>query len=244
MSTTWKRWAASIVDLVFPRNCQFCATPLAESERGVICAPCLATARMIEPPFCQRCSLPFDGAISEPFVCGYCHNLHFHFERAVCACRAEGIVRDSIHRFKYNRAMYFGPHLANWLVAAARQWVDWQTVDAIVPVPLHPRKKRHREFNQAEYLAAALGRSLAVPVWRGNLRRIKDTQTQTALDAAARRENLRNAFAVRRPEAFAGKQLVLVDDGFTTGATLDSCARLLRRAGAARVIALTVARGV
>jgi ComF family protein len=117
-------------------------------------------------------------------------------------------------------------------------------VDAIVPVPLHPRKKRHREFNQAEYLADALGREFHRPVRRRNLRRVKDTQTQTALDAEERRANLRDAFALRNAKEIAGKRLALVDDVFTTGATLDSCAKLLRRGGAANVIALAVARGV
>ena len=140
--------------------------------------------------------------------------------------------------------MYLGPHLADWLVGAARRWIDWREVDAIVPVPLHPRKQRHREFNQADYLADALGRTFAVASLKGNVRRVKDTFTQTKLDAEARARNLRGAFAVRDPAAFKGKRLVLVDDVFTTGATLNSCAKGLRSAGAKDVIALAVARGV
>ncbi len=179
----------------------------------------------------------------------------------MCACRAEGVVRDCILRFKYNREMYFGPHLVDWLVGAAQRWIDWTAVDAIVPVPLHPRKERHREFNQAEYLADALSRALGsrdetvaagfsprpalnVPVLKGNVRRVKDTGTQTKLDAEARARNLRDAFAVRDKTVFTGKRLVLLDDVFTTGATLNSCAKVLRSAGAREVVALTVARGV
>jgi ComF family protein len=237
-------WACRAVDLVYPRNCQFCATPLSEADRGVVCASCLGTVRWIEPPFCQQCASPFSGKVADTFVCGYCQDLRFSFERAVCACRAEGIVRDSIHRFKYKREMYFGPHLADWLLHAARQWIEWGEVDAIVPVPLHPRKKREREFNQAEYLADALSRAFGVGVLTGQLRRVKDTVTQTALDAEERAANLRGAFAVRRAGMFAGHRLVLVDDVFTTGATMDSCAKVLRVAGAQRVIALAVARGV
>ena len=189
--------------------------------------------------------MPFAGTITgETFVCGYCQDLRFHFSRTVCACRAEGVVRDCILRFKYNREMYFGPHLVDWLVVAAQRWIDWNEVDAIVPVPLHPRKLRHREFNQAEYLATALGRALKVPVLRRNLRRVKDTTTQTALDAEARARNLRDAFVVRNESAIAGKRLVLLDDVFTTGATMNSCAKALRKSGAKDVIALTVARGV
>lgn len=237
-------WLQRAVDLIYPRNCRFCETPLAESEAGVICASCLATAKLIEPPFCERCALPFHGAVTDRFTCGYCKDLKFHFSRAVSACRAEGIVRESIHRFKYNREMYYGPHLVAWLLAAAKRWIDWTKVDAIVPVPLYPRKQRLREFNQAEYLAAKLSRALNVPIRSRKLRRVKETVTQTTLDAKARAANLRDAFAVRRAEVFAGRRLVLVDDVFTTGATIDSCAKVLRIAGAEDVVALTVARGV
>ena len=153
-------------------------------------------------------------------------------------------MRDCILRFKYQREMYFGPHLVDWLQVAARRWIDWREVDAIVPVPLHPRKQRHREFNQAEYLADALGKALSVPVVKRRLRRVKDTSTQTKLGAEARARNMRGAFAVRDQTCFDGKRLVLLDDVFTTGATLDSCAKALRSAGAREVVALAVARGV
>ncbi len=177
-------------------------------------------------------------------MCGYCQDLRFNFSRAVASCRAEGVVRDSILRFKYNREMYFGPHLVDWLQVSARRWIDWREVDAIVPVPLHPRKQRQREFNQAEYLAKALGKSLNIPVAKRSLRRVKDTPTQTKLSAEDRARNMRGAFVVRNESVFKGKRLVLLDDVFTTGATLDSCAKVLRGAGAQNVIALAVARGV
>lgn len=140
--------------------------------------------------------------------------------------------------------MYFGFHLVNWLHTAALRWIDWREIDAIVPVPLHPRKLRQREFNQAEYLAAGLSKVVNVPVLKRNLRRVKDTPTQTKLDAEARMKNLRDAFAVRDETAFKGKRLVILDDVFTTGATMDSCARTMKSAGAREVIALAVARGV
>jgi ComF family protein len=239
-----RSWTNRIIDLVYPRNCRFCLGPLQETEPGVICTGCLGTAKVIEPPFCQRCALPFAGKMTEEFVCGYCKDLKFHFSRAVAGCRAEGIVRDSIHRFKYNREMYYEPHLTSWLVAAAQRWIDWSKVDTIVPVPLHPRKQRSREFNQAELLARALAKQVGVPAVCKQLRRVKETVTQTALDAKARRDNLKDAFAIKEGASFQGRRVVLVDDVFTTGATLDSCARILRVNGAEDVIALAVARGV
>jgi ComF family protein len=210
----------------------------------VICPPCLALAKPVEPPFCRRCAQPFDGKLDEQVECGYCQNLKFHFSRAYAACRAEGLVRDCIHHLKYNRQMYYLPHLADWLTAAGKRWVDWTQVDAIVPVPLHPVKERSREFNQAALLAWELSRSVGRPVLAESVRRVKDTQTQTRLDAKARRDNLRGAFASRDDGLLAGKRVVLVDDVFTTGATLDACASIIISSGATDVIALTVARGV
>jgi ComF family protein len=170
--------------------------------------------------------------------------LKFHFHRTISAFRAEGVVRESIHRFKYNREMYFGAHLANWITDVATRSLDWSEIDAIVPVPLFPRKQRSREFNQAAYLAVAVSRSSGVPLIDGKLRRVKETVTQTALNAKERAANLRGAFAVKTPEAFDSKRLALVDDVFTTGATLDGCAKVLLQSGAREVTALTVARGV
>jgi ComF family protein len=230
-------------DLLYPRNCQFCSVPLAGQERGVICAGCLETVKWIEPPCCSRCALPFVGAVTGTFECGYCQDLDLHFSRAVSACVARGVVLDAIHHFKYHRRMYFGPHLAEWMVTAGRERLDWSTVDGVVPVPLHPRKKRERGFKQAEYLAKAAGQAFGKPVWRRALRRVHDTKTQTRLDAQERRENLRGAFTVRDSGSVAEKRIVLVDDVFTTGATLDACARVLRHAGAREVWVLTVARG-
>lgn len=231
------------LDLIYPRNCQFCTGALREQERGVICPSCLALAKRIAPPFCRRCALPFAGQLDAQIECGYCQDLTFHFACAVAACRAEGLVRDCIHRFKYKRELYYGFHLAGWLIAAGREHIDWSAVDAIVPVPLHPRKQRDREFNQAELLARSLSREFGKPVITNGVRRVKETLTQTKLDAAARRANLRAAFAAGRGPV-TGLRLVLVDDVFTTGATLDSCASLLCSQGAAAVLALTVARGI
>jgi ComF family protein len=236
-------WVRRAVDLVYPRNCRACATPLAEDEPGVICPACLAGAKRIAAPCCRRCALPFAGKLDELIECGYCKDLQFHFSRAVAACRAEGIVRDCIHRFKYNREMYYEGHLAGWLVAGAREWLSPDAVDVVVPVPLHPLKERAREFNQAERLARHLGRALAKPVIANCVRRVKVTATQTRLDAHARRDNLRQAFAAGRGR-ITGLRVLLVDDVFTTGATLDSCASLLHNEGAIDVIAITVARGV
>ena len=116
--------------------------------------------------------------------------------------------------------------------------------DVIIPVPLHPARLRTREFNQSLLLADQLGRNLSRPVSATNLIRTALTDPQTALSRQARLRNLRNAFTIRRPHDLAGKRILLVDDVFTTGTTLNECAKTLRKAGSGQVFALTLARTV
>jgi ComF family protein len=116
--------------------------------------------------------------------------------------------------------------------------------DVIIPVPLHPARLRTREFNQSLLLADQLGRHLSRPVSATNLVRTAATEPQTALSRQARLRNLRNAFTIRRPHDLAGKRILLVDDVFTTGTTLNECAKALRKSGSGQVFALTLARTV
>ncbi|MCX7915382.1 MAG: ComF family protein [Verrucomicrobiae bacterium] len=235
----------TLIGLIWPRACLVCDHPIeATNHAAALCVACQQQIPWIEPPFCERCGLPFAGAMNEPFQCEHCRSLTFHFRYAVAAVRAEGVPRQAIHRLKYERRWMIGPVLAEWLIKAARTWVDWNEVDGIVPIPLHPRKKKIRQFNQAEWLADALSQVVARPVIRDAVVRVRDTPTQTLLGREARARNLRDAFAVRKPKAVAGQRLVLVDDVFTTGVTMDACAKVLRDAQAADVVALTVARGV
>jgi ComF family protein len=117
-------------------------------------------------------------------------------------------------------------------------------VDVVIPIPLHPSRLRAREFNQSLLLADQLSQHLALPVSATNLVRITATDPQTALTRQARLQNLRKAFEVRRPQSLAGKRILLVDDVFTTGTTLNECAKTLRKAGSGPVFALTLARTI
>jgi ComF family protein len=149
-----------------------------------------------------------------------------------------------IHRYKYQRALWFEPFLAELLIQAARPALRGQNRDVIVPVPLHPAKQRQREFNQAERLARRLGAATQIPVNRRLLRRVVPTRTQTLLSRPERLANVRNAFAMRDGQRLNGERIVLLDDVFTTGATTSACAKVLMAAGAGEVCVWTLARGV
>jgi ComF family protein len=151
-------------------------------------------------------------------------------------------LRVVIHELKFRGRRRAASQLAHRLDRESRVREVLGGADVLVPVPLHPRRHRERGFNQAELLAAELGRRAAVPLAAGALVRRTDTASQSGLTAARRRDNVAGAFAVRHRSRIAGRVVVLVDDVYTTGATARSCARALRAAGAREVRLLTVAR--
>lgn len=157
--------------------------------------------------------------------------------------QSRGIVRDLIHRFKYGGEVWVGALLADFLTQGLRDpRLKGRSFDAVVPVPLHPLRRREREFNQAEVLSRELARKNNLAFCEA-LERLRYTVTQTHFDRRRRMQNLRGAFGLRRNASVQGKDLLLVDDVLTTGSTLDECARVLLTAGARSVRALTVARG-
>jgi ComF family protein len=163
--------------------------------------------------------------------------------RASAAGIFDGPLRDAILKLKYGRRKPLAGPLGELLAAHIRKQPFWpETFDAVVPVPLHPDRERERGFNQAEMFALAVGQELALPAIDCVLIRNRKTKTQTTLSAAKRRENVKNAFAIRDSQSIQGKTLLLVDDVITTLATCDECARMLLEAGARAVYAVALAR--
>ena len=239
------RWvkasAAVFLDLLYPAVCVNCDCPVESGES--LCTDCRESASRIEAPFCATCSQPFDGEIDGPFSCANCQDRSFAFECAVSAYRSRGVVRELIHRFKYDKQFHLRRPLSSLLLKAMDdERIRSRPADALVPVPLHPRRRRDRGFNQAEALCRLLSREVSLPVWTA-LRRVRFTETQTHFAREERKRNLHDAFAMRARWPVAGRHLLLVDDVFTTGSTVNECALVLRRAGAASVRVLTVARG-
>jgi competence protein ComFC len=228
----------------YPEVCALCKTEPATADEGFVGAECCRQVRFIRPPFCGRCGLPFDGDLTAPFECSNCRELKLYFSSARSAAVARTVVLEAIHHFKYSRALWFENFLAGLLIAETAPVLRGQKGSFIVPVPLHPLKKREREFNQAAVLAARLGRATAIPVNEKILARVKPTETQTHLRREERSANMRGAFAVRDGVKLNGERIILVDDVFTTGATTNECARALRAAGAGDVCVWTVARGL
>ncbi|HOC56853.1 MAG TPA: ComF family protein [Verrucomicrobiota bacterium] len=237
-------WLDGGLALVYPEVCQVCGGARARPADGYVCEGCQADVRFIEPPFCDRCGRPFEGDITVPFECANCREMEWHFHSARSAVVLRDPVLEVICRYKYDRALWFEPFLADLLIRAAGPALGAQGPDIIVPVPLHPTKRREREFNQAERLAKRLGAAMRIPVNKRLLRRVLPTRTQTQLSRQERLANVLNAFAARDGVELNGERVVLLDDVFTTGATTNACAKALIGAGAGEVWVWTVARGV
>lgn len=196
---------------------------------------------------CRVCGEPYRGA-GRDHDCPICRRRRRRFDRArACLLYERGPASNDsplvrvLHDYKYQRDVTLAPLLADLLIDRAPLPVDH---DVIVPVPLHRDRLRWRGFNQAHLLARRLGRRCGVPVDPFLLVRARPTPPQVGLDEADRRRNVAGAFVAPRPLALAGRSTLLVDDVYTTGATVEECARVLKRAGARRVDVLVLARAV
>ena len=235
----WLRW---IGDLVYPPSCPACGTILA--ERTSFCATCWRDIRFIERPYCEVLGIPFGYDPGEGMVSADAIAAPPVFDRLRSVAIHEGPVRHLVHGLKYRDRTDLAAMMAGWMLRASERHV--LECDGIVPVPLHRWRFAGREFNQSAELARHLARLSGRPFLPSTLVRVKRTARQVGLTARGREENVRAAFKVvpGRESDLVGKRLVLVDDVFTTGATVSSATRALKKAGVAEVTVLTFAMAI
>ena len=241
-----KRALRALWDFILPPNCVVCEASTSGEPDPWVCPGCWVSVEFVRPPVCAQCGTPFPAPVeaigTANHRCGRCVLRKPYYERARAVGLYEGTLREIIHAMKYRPVFGLVRPLAELL--GAQFDVHWggRVPDALVPVPLHRLRLRRREFDQAQALASELGRRIGVPVWSETLIRHVSTPSQIGLGAVERRRNIRGAFRVGPRQSCEGKSLLLIDDVYTTGATALECARVLRRAGAARVDVYTVAR--
>ncbi|AKJ64380.1 ComF family protein [Kiritimatiella glycovorans] len=234
--------ASPALDLVYPRRCCACGARDPAPLR-YLCWDCWSGMHPVAPPFCARCGDPVAGRIDHEYLCHACTSSDPAFDRARSAVRYDGPAREMLIALKYRHAIWLVPDLALMLEGLVRAEFRPGTPDAVVPVPLHRRRRRDRAYNQAGLIAGELARRLGVPCRPGMLKRVRDTGTQTRLTAAQRESNMRGAFRAAPGAVSAGAHILLIDDTMTTGATVRECARAFKLAGASKVDVATVARG-
>lgn len=236
------------LDVLYPCRCALCETSL---DRGrSLCGNCADQLPRIAAPFCATCGEMFSGGAEDrPFACPHCSNLKFRFSFARAALARDSRALDLIHRLKYQRELHLAPELGQLAceafadprlqIALAEHW-------PLVPVPLHPSRWRNRQFNQAAEISRVISRNFDLPVV-SLLHRSRATETQTHLSRRERMKNLKDAFSLanraRKSLSSTPSGALLVDDVFTTGSTVNECARVLHKAGIKQIAVVTVMRG-
>ena len=230
------------LDAALPQLCPSCREPLGDGAG--LCASCWAKLSPIEKPYCARLGIPFiydpgPGLLSMEAMAN-----PPAYDRARAAVRYDEVARSLVIAFKFGDRLDLAPMMARWMARAGTELLA--DADALVPVPLHWRRLWGRRFNQSAALCRAISEGSEVPVLYDTLRRIRPTPQQIGLSRSDRATNVQGAFRVPddRRANLTGRRVVLVDDVLTSGATVDTCARALLRAGAARVDVLVFARVV
>ena len=234
--------AGAALDLVYPPACAGCGVLLG-SGAG-LCPGCWSKLAFIERPYCEVLGTPFSHDLGPGILSADAIANPPPFERLRSVALYDDLARNLVHSLKYRDRTDLAPMMAGWMLRAGDGAVE--AADVIVPVPLHRLRLIWRKFNQAAELSRALAALSGTPVLIDAVRRTKRTRRQIGLSPRARAENVRSAFAVTPEgrEALFGRRVVLVDDVYTTGATVAAVARTLKRAGAADVTVLTFARAL
>ena len=281
VSLLLKRFYETIQQAVFPPKCLVCeafywipepnrseisdnpdtdeaAWPASIREQAEIslatclCPDCLAMLTTVESPLCSCCGLPFSSRQDQDHYCGACLVSGQEFGIARAALVYDSVITKIIHCFKYKGKIQLAQPLGELLLTAFNRFWDMNSIDMIVPVPLHSSRLRQRGFNQASLLVRNWHRLADHHCWDISRIRIDDdllirtmpTGPQSALGRSQRTRNIKNAFELGCEEKITGKKILLIDDVYTTGATVSECGRLLLNSGAQKVDVLTLARAV
>jgi competence protein ComFC len=239
---------AALMSVAFPSGCRICAHPLTAPTRIPICDPCLDSFQPISGRICDVCGMPVETAAaadSSVFVCPLCINAKdrtYAFDRLRSWSFYEGAMVRAILLLKFENIEPLGGLFARLLADLVAKGGPQLKADVVVPVPLHRQRERERGYNQAALIAKPLAKMLGLPCKSVLLTRIRPRPDKHILTLEERWESVRGAFATRPGSQIDNLRVLLLDDVMTTGATLDSCAKTLRDAGARSVVGVTVAR--
>lgn len=222
------------IDLIYPSGCHICG----QASEELICRTCLSSLSFIQPPLCHKCGKPCHLVV---YCCRECRGKRFAFNTARAVGLYQGELRRAIHKFKYLNARRLGEVFARLAIKALESESSFWDVDLVSYVPLTRKKEAKRGYNQAQIFAQEVSKLVGRP----NLSLLicnRQTEDQSKLNPDNRRKNVKGAFSLQRSSEAKDKNILLVDDVFTTGFTLNECARTLLSGGAKKVNALTIAR--
>lgn len=225
--------------LLYPRRCPLCGELLTKKE-GLVCGRCRPHIRLIREPYCLKCGKPL--ANPEQEYCGDCQGTSRHFAEGRAAFPYIGKIKKSILNLKLHNCRENAVFFAGAMAVVLEKYLSRWQIDVICPIPLYKKKQRYRGFNQAELLARPLGEHFEIPVIPDLLKKVEETSQQKELDRKSRQKNLKKAFKIG-PYDVKLSRVLLVDDIFTTGSTIDAAALVLMEAGAEEVFFITACIG-
>lgn len=234
----------SLASVLFPATCVLCGTVVDDRALALVCQKCWSRVTPFQGEICVRCGYGFLSSnlqIPVP-LCGGCRRDYFHFDFARSYADFQDPLKEIIHQLKYRAHPSLAKPLARLLFSVYQSHLKELASDVVVPIPLHKQRERERGFNQSELLAKHFSRLASIPIQSNLLLRNRATQVQAGLSRRARRLNVSGAFSLSQKSEVVGRIILLMDDVFTTGTTLNECARLLKVNGAPRVNVLTLAR--
>jgi len=226
----------SVLGLIYPTRCCFCG----EVSEKEICAKCAKKVEYITEPRCKKCGRPV--RYEEKEYCYECQKLNFHYECGKNIWLHKTPVSSSIYQYKYKNRRIYGEFYAKEMYRLFRRTIESWEIDLIVPVPLHKKRRRLRGYNQSEIIAKHLGKMLGIPVDTKYVIRKRNTRPQKELDNKERRKNVQHAFEVKKGWK-TPKHVLLIDDIYTTGSTLDAVAEVILHKGVSKVWFLTISIG-
>ena len=232
-----------LLEFFFPRLCLSCDERLLEGEE-IFCSRCHNALIPVPLPQCPLCGAPLGNRVIEDDRCPDCPPKQVYFDRARAPLLYHGPIVEAVIALKFRQRIELAEFLARILLYHVKMEMNKEKFDCIVPVPLHYRRFYSRGFNQSEEIGRFLAGWMSAPLWAEVLRRSRPTKPQTRLAYADRLKNVRDAFEIFHAEPVKDRHVLLLDDVYTTGNTLNACAKVLKEAGARKVTALAVCRAI
>ena len=232
----------ALINLLYPAVCRGCYKKLDAFGRN-ICDDCARQIKQRLPPFCVKCGRQLKGDPELIVMCRDCMEDEPYFDREWSACSYDGLLKTLIHDFKYKKITSLSKDFTGLIVNFMKKYNAAPDCQMIISIPMHPGRLFRREINHSDILAKDLGKSLGIPYSVNTLKKIKNTPTQSKLKRRERIKNLRSSFSLKNSSYIRDKNILLVDDLFTTGSTVNECSRLLKNSGAKHIEVITLARG-
>lgn len=234
-------WVHTLLDLIYPPRCIFCTTIIPIQQEKGICNKCKKSLPFIEGKACQKCGKPIQD-LKGRTICFDCVKTSPIYERGWSVFIYEGMVKETIYRFKYGGHREYAKYLGHLMTKRIKS-EELLEVDLIIPIPIHINRKRKRGYNQAEELAKVVSKELGIPMDTSIITRIKDTKPQSGLSIVQRQNNIKKAFQIKDKINLEQMKILLVDDIYTTGTTINYCSTLLKKRGAKEIYFLSLSIG-